>query len=68
MKIIDYPAIIANIDVMINTLEFDAMRSPGRMKQSSNDLFQLLSLKKHYENKVKMADMRANKDKKKIEE
>jgi len=48
MKEIDYKALINNCDVMINTLEYDSMRSAGKCKLNSDTLFNLYSLKERY--------------------
>ena len=53
MRKIDEQKILDNINTMINTLEYDCMRSGGKTKINSNDLVNLITLKKHYENKNK---------------
>ena len=50
---VDHDKILDNIETMVNLLEFDAMRSAGKMKLNSQHLHSLLWLKDHYENKVK---------------
>ena len=52
MREIDYVKVMENIDDMINTLEFDAMRSPGKVKQNCDTLVYLYNLKDRY-NKLK---------------
>ena len=48
-RAIDYDALLRNINEMINTLEYDAMRSAGKAKMSAATLRDLHDLKKHYE-------------------
>ena len=50
---IDYDKIVDNVDMMINLLEYDAMRSSGKMKLNSQHLHSLYYLKDVYANKVK---------------
>ena len=45
---VDYVALEANIDTMINLLEYDAMRSSGKMKLNSQHLHSLYFLKELY--------------------
>ena len=45
---VDYKALTANIDTMINLLEYDAMRSSGKMKLNSQHLHSLYYLKDLY--------------------
>jgi len=49
---IDYKKLIINIDDMINTMEYDSMRSAGKMKLNSDNLFYLHNLRSIYENKL----------------
>lgn len=49
---IDYKKIIANIDEMTNTMEYDAMRSAGKMKINADTLLHLHSLKDIYLKKL----------------
>ena len=49
----DYNKVLENIDTMVNLLEYDSERSPGKMKLNSQHLHSLLWLKDHYESKVK---------------
>lgn len=46
---IDYDIILDNIDTMINLLEYDSMRSSGKMKLNSQHLHSLYYLKDKYE-------------------
>lgn len=55
MQHIDRTVILNNIKEMIGTLEFDAMRSPGKAKMNSQHLHSLYWLVNHYEAEVKNA-------------
>ena len=55
MKLIDYDALFANINSMINLLEYDSMRSSGKAKLNSQHLHSLYFLKDKYEAKVRKA-------------
>ena len=48
MNKIDYTALLNNVDTMINLLEFDGMRSPGKAKMNSQHLHSLYELKDRY--------------------
>ena len=48
MKEIDYDVLMDNLDQMINLLEYDAMRSPGKAKMNSQHLHSLYFLKETY--------------------
>jgi len=48
MRKIDYDKILYNIDVMLNTLEYDSIRSGGKVKINAQDLLNLIELKKYY--------------------
>ena len=50
---VDYDVLMENVDRMINLLEYDAMRSSGKMKLNSQHLHSLYYLKEQYETKVK---------------
>ena len=50
---IDYDAILDNIETMIDLLEYDSSRSPGKMKLNSQHLHSLLWLQEKYEAKNK---------------
>jgi len=52
MREINYKEIINNIDEMANTMEYDAMRSPGKMKLNADTLLSLHSLRSIYEDKL----------------
>jgi len=48
MRKIDYEKILHNIDIMLNTLEYDSIRSGGKVKMNAEDLLNLIELKKYY--------------------
>ena len=48
MNDIDYEGLVANIDTMINLLEYDALRGPGKAKLNSQHLHALYYLKELY--------------------
>ena len=50
-KEIDYPRFKDNIDEMINLLEYDGMRSPGKTKMNAQTLCYLHELKGIYSKK-----------------
>lgn len=56
MREIDYSLILGNIDVMINTLEYDSMRSAGKMKINSSTLLDMIKLKEYYIAAKKQSD------------
>ena len=45
---IDYNRLLANVNEMINTLEYDSMRSGGKTKLNCDRLFYLYSQKDRY--------------------
>ena len=49
MRTIDYVKVIKNIQDMINLLEYDSMRSPGKTKMNAETLVSLYSLKDRYD-------------------
>ena len=49
MNTIDYPAVVGNLKQMINVLEFDSMRSPGKAKLNSQHLQAMYDLVDRYE-------------------
>ena len=53
MHDIDYKVLLTNLDKMVNLLEYDSMRSPGKAKLNSQHLHSLYELKDRYESKVK---------------
>ena len=52
MREIDYEKLLANVKEMINTLEFDSMRSGGKCKINAQTMHYMLELEKHYQTKV----------------
>lgn len=52
MREIDYTKLIDNIDEMVNTLEYDSMRSAGKSKLNAPTLIELIELRKHYQSKI----------------
>ena len=48
LKEINYQALIENCESMINTLEYDSMRSAGKCKLNSDTLINLHNLKERY--------------------
>ena len=52
-RVIDYTALLKHVDEMIETLEYDSMRSPGKAKMNSQHLHSLYFLKELYEKKIK---------------
>ena len=48
MREINKSEVLYNIDTMINTLEYDSMRSPGKCKINASLLVNLYSLKDIY--------------------
>ena len=55
MRDIDYGLLVERVDQMINTLEWDSMRSAGKAKQAAMDLNQLYMLKDRYDAMIKPA-------------
>ena len=49
MHKIDYEALLRNINQMINLLEYDSMRNPGKAKLNCGHLDSLHNLKERYE-------------------
>ena len=49
MRAIETEKLIENINLMINSLEYDSMRSPGKLKVNSDTLANLFYLKERYE-------------------
>ena len=48
MRKIEYDKILENLNEMINALEFDSMRSGGKMKVNAETLVHLYTLKERY--------------------
>lgn len=55
MRDIDYKQVLENIENMINTLEYDSMRSPGKAKINAETLVNMYNLKDRYESKAVVA-------------
>jgi len=53
MRDIDYKKLSENLDTMINLLEYDAMRSPGKAKVNADTLVKLFTLKDRYAEAIK---------------
>jgi len=49
MRDINYNGLLENVNNMINLLEYDSMRSPGKAKINASNLVSLYSLKDRYE-------------------
>jgi|TARA_R100000935_G_scaffold58360_2_gene95072 hypothetical protein len=49
MNKIDYEELVANLKSMINLLEYDSMRSPGKAKLNSNQLVAMYDLISRYD-------------------
>ena len=47
MKKIDYNIILKNIDISLNAMEYDALRSAGKTKFNAATLNELYALKAH---------------------
>jgi len=50
---IDYKKLLANIEEMINTLEYDSSRSGGKTKLNCDKLFYLYELQQRYNSLLK---------------
>ena len=55
MREINYDKLMENIDMMINTLEYDAQRSGGKLKQAAGELVAIHELKDRYVRKLNEA-------------
>lgn len=51
-RTIDYEQLVKNYDIMIETLEYDSMRSGGKAKLNAETLFYMHQLRKHYLEKL----------------
>ena len=49
---IDYEKIISNYETVINTLEYDSMRSGGKAKLNCQVLSAMYKMKERYEKKI----------------
>ena len=61
MNNIDYEQLIANIKNMINLLEYDSMRSPGKAKLNCNQLGAMYGLLDRYTSKRETSVPKATK-------
>ena len=43
-NIIDYNKLIENLDAMVNALEYDSMRSPGKAKMNAETILAMINL------------------------
>ncbi len=59
---INYEQLITNYNQMINTLEYDSMRSGGKAKLNADTLNSLYSMKAMYELKLKPAKQEVKKN------
>jgi hypothetical protein len=55
MRPINYSQILEHVTNMINTLEYDSMRSPGKAKINAETLVHLYMLKDRYESQAVVA-------------
>ena len=55
MRDITYEQILENLKNMINTLEYDSMRSPGKAKINAETLVNMYNLRDRYESKAVVA-------------
>jgi len=62
MREIDYERILNNIKEMINTLEYDSMRSGGKAKLNAETLFHLYTMKEKYQAKITPAKKEVKKN------
>ena len=59
---INYEQLLTNYNQMINTLEYDSMRSGGKAKLDADTLNSLYTMKAMYEKKIKPAEKEVNKN------
>jgi len=52
MRPIDYEKLLENVNEMINTLEYDSMRSAGKAKLNASTLTEMYALQKQYQSKI----------------
>ena len=52
---IDYQQLLDNVDIMINTMEYDSMRSAGKTKVNAAQLNELYQLRESVAKKIKPA-------------
>lgn len=61
MNNIDYEKLVKNMENMINLLEYDSMRSPGKAKLNSNQLMAMYNLLDRYNAKKETSVPKAKK-------
>jgi hypothetical protein len=54
-RIIDYDQLIKNYEIMIETLEYDSMRSGGKAKLNASTLYHMHNLRDRYSKLVTKA-------------
>lgn len=59
---INYEELLTNYNQMINTLEYDSMRSGGKAKLNADTLSNLYAMKAMYEKKIKPAEKEVKKN------
>jgi hypothetical protein len=59
VKVVNYSKLIENIKEMINVLEYDGTRSPGKIKLNSSTLVNLYELKDRYSEMVEASTPKA---------
>jgi len=52
MQQIDYNKLIENLETMVNALEYDSMRSPGKAKMNAETILAMINLASHYKDKT----------------
>jgi len=64
----NYEKIVANLERMIEVMEYDGMRSPGKIKVNASNLVNMYELLDRYRDKIKTAEVVKPEPKKKNEE
>jgi len=59
---INYKQLLSNYEQMINTLEYDSMRSGGKAKLNADTLNNLYTMKAMYEKNIKPAEKEVKKN------
>jgi len=59
---INYKQLLSNYEQMINTLEYDSMRSGGKAKLNADTLNNLYTMRAMYEKKIKPAEKEVKKN------
>ena len=52
MQQIDYNKLIENLETMVNALEYDSMRSPGKAKMNAETILAMINLASYYKDKT----------------